>query len=281
MVDLHLHTVASDGVLRPREVVRRAARKGLRVIAITDHDSTEGLAEALAEAEQHPGLTIIPGIELSTDIPRSEVHILGYFIDYENAGFQQTLAQFRASRYQRGERMVQKLAELGISIPWERVLHFSDGGAVGRPHVAQAMLEAGYISSVSEAFLRYIGRNGPAYVERQKMTPAEAVSLVRERSGSAVLAHPADIDEGELEPLLDDLQAVGLAGMEVHYQGYPPELVGKLLAIAKRRGLVPCGGSDYHGPHGPGELGIGEVDVPLETAHRLFALAGRRLELTA
>ncbi|MBM2826415.1 MAG: putative metal-dependent phosphoesterase family [Dehalococcoidia bacterium] len=271
-VDLHLHTTASDGRFTPTELVTFAGNRGMRIIAVTDHDSTEGLAEALDVAKSYPQLTIIPGIELSTDIPRNEVHILGYFMDYHNPSFQEKLEEFREARTDRGERMVEKLASLGIHISWERVLEIAQGGSVGRPHVAQAMLEGGYITSISEAFDRYIGRNGPAYADRHKMTPPEAIAFLKGYGGVAVLAHPKDILEN-LDPILDDLQGAGLVGMEVHYQGYPPELVADLLANAESRGLIPCGGSDFHGMGARDEFKPGDVDVPIESAQRLMAVA--------
>lgn len=273
-VDLHLHTTVSDGRLTPTQLVDVAGSRGLRVIAVTDHDSTEGLEEAFAAGKKFPDLTIIPGIELSTDIPRNEVHILGYFLNYQDAAFQKTLAEFRAARQDRGFRMVEKLKGLGIYIPWERVLELAQGGAgaVGRPHVAQAMLEGGYVASVQEAFDRYISRNGPAYAEREKLTPSEAVGLIRQVGGLAVLAHPKDVLDN-LDPILDDLCAAGLAGMEAHYQGYEGELNHYLLEVCASRKIIPCGGSDFHGIESRPEVGIGNVDVPMETAERLFALA--------
>ena len=272
-VDLHMHTTVSDGRLLPAQLIALAASRGLRVIAVTDHDSTEGLGEAYATKEEYPELTIIPGIELSTDIPRSEVHILGYFIDYHDADFQVMLREFRAARVDRGQRMVEKLRDLGVIISWERVQELAQG-AVGRPHVAQAMLEGGYISSIREAFDRYIGRNGPAYADRAKLTPVEAVEAIRKVGGVAVLAHPKDLLDN-LDPVLDDICAAGLVGMEVYYQGYEGELSHYLLEVCSARGLIPCGGSDFHGIDGRGEAGLGGVDVPWETAERLFATAER------
>ena len=277
-VDLHLHTNESDGRLTPTELIDVAGKRGMRVIAVTDHDSTEGLEAAFAEAKKYPNLVVIPGIELSTDIPGSEVHILGYFLNYQDAAFQQRLVEFREAREDRGQRMVQKLGALGMPIPWERVLHYAQGGegAVGRPHVAQAMLEAGYVSSVQEAFDRYIGRNGPAYADRPKLTPAEAVGLVRQVGGLAVLAHPKDVLDN-IDPILDDLCAAGLTGLEAYYQGYEGKMNQFFLDQCAKRSLIPCGGSDYHGIESRPEAGIGNVYVPMETAERLFARVGKQL----
>ncbi|MBI4498602.1 MAG: PHP domain-containing protein [Chloroflexi bacterium] len=273
-VDLHLHTTASDGRLSPTELVRRAGRKGLRVIAITDHDSTEGLDEAMQAAQQFPQLTIIPGIELSTDIPKGEIHILAYGIDPKAPTLQELLREFRAARLDRGRRMVEKLAELGMPIPWERVLELAQGGAVGRPHVAQAMLEAGWVSSISEAFDLWIGRTGPAYAERPKLTPVEAVQMVKRLDGVTSLAHPADIPN--LEDTVADLAAAGLSGIEAHYYGYAREYVDYLCRLAERHHLVPTGGSDCHGIPGGAGGDVGEVAVPLASAERLMALIRQR-----
>ncbi|MSQ15911.1 MAG: PHP domain-containing protein [Dehalococcoidia bacterium] len=272
-VDLHLHTTASDGVLTPTQLVTLAGQRGMKIIAVTDHDTTNGLAEAYETAKAFPELNIIPGIELSTDIPGNEVHILGYFIDQSDSDFQAKLAEFRESRVGRGKRMVELLNEMGMSVKWERVQELAQG-AVGRPHVAQALLEGGYISEIKEAFDKYIGRNGPAYAERYKMGPAEAVGFIKSFNGVAVMAHPFDVINN-LDSVLDQLQGAGLVGMEVHYQGYSTDLVAQLAGIAKRRGLIPCGGSDYHGMGSRMEIGVGEVDVPIESAQQLAGLAGK------
>jgi predicted metal-dependent phosphoesterase TrpH len=273
LVDLHLHTTASDGRLVPRQLVHLAAERGLQVISVTDHDSTEGLAEAQEEARRHPGLTLIPGIELSVDVEDGEVHLLGYFLDHQNPELQATLKAFRGSRELRGQRMVEKLASLGVHISWERVVELANGGAIGRPHIAQAMVEKGYIKQPQEAFIRYLGRNGLAYVEREKLTSAEAARLLLRHRGLPVLAHPAGIPG--LEALLRSLKQEGLVGLEVFYGGYSLEQMQGLLTLAERLGLLPCGGSDYHALGTPGEPEPGSIGPPMETAHRLMELASR------
>lgn len=214
-VDLHLHTTASDGKLSPAEIVRKAVGLGLNVIAITDHDSVEGVEPAFAAAEDFPSLLVIPGVELSADIPGGEVHILGYFIDHHHQGLKRSLESLRNSRRERGRKIVAKLAQLNIDVDWQRVLELAAGASVGRPHIAQAMMERGYISSLREAFTKYIGRNGPAYVERERLTPLQAVELVLSAGGLPTLAHPADI-EG-LESLIPQLKQFGLVGLESYY----------------------------------------------------------------
>ena len=189
-VDLHLHTIASDGRLSPTELVGLVAGRGLKQVSITDHDSTEGLAEAFQAAEQFPGLRLIPGIELSTDVPGDEIHMLGYFIKYEDEEFQGTLRRFRQGRVGRAREIVEKLAALGIKLEWERVQEIAGEGAVGRPHIALAMVEKGYCKEPKDAFPKYLGRNGLAYAERAKMTPTEAVQMLHKVGGVSVLAHP-------------------------------------------------------------------------------------------
>jgi len=272
--DLHLHTTASDGRLSPEDVVRTAAHLGLAVISITDHDSVDGIAIALKAAGQYPSLTVIPGVEVSTDVPHGEVHVLGYFVDHTNPELIIKLAAFRNSRKVRAQRMIEKLATMGVHIDWPRVQDIAGTGSVGRPHIAQAMLEKGYIPSLKEAFNKYIGREAPAYVEREKMTPEEVVELITQVGGLAVLAHPAQIDD--LEHLIPRLQRVGLVGVEAYYNSYPPKTIQYLASVAHKHSLVATGGSDFHGMDSATETPIGGVSIPPECINRLMALKGRR-----
>jgi hypothetical protein len=244
------------------------------VLALTDHDCTDGIAEALEAAQKHPPLLFIPGVELSTDLPREEVHVLGYFLDWQNPRFQGRLARLRRSRMERGQKMLTKLNHLGIDISWQRVKEIAGDGAVGRPHIALAMLEAGHISSLEEAFDRYLSRNGPAYVEREKITPAEAVQLVADTSGLPVLAHPRDLQN--IESLLAELKAAGIIGIEVYYQDYDQQAIERLLAIARQHDLLPLGGSDFHGIGGAHERDLGDIPLPFEPVEQLIALARQR-----
>ena len=275
-VDLHLHTQASDGTLSPTQLVNLCAERGLKVIAISDHDSTEGLSEAYTAVQEYPGVEIIPAIELSTDVPGSEIHILGYFINTSDSAFQHTLKRFREGRYERGRLMVEKLVELGYSITWERVQEIADDAAIGRPHIASAIVEAGYFEYSKDVFDSLIGRNGPAYVERAKLTPEDAIAMLRENGAVPVMAHPTysavKSDRGDvqsLEETLAHLQAHGLEGVEVFYGDYTREQVAYLKGIADNLGLIPCGGSDYHCSGNPGEPEPGSVGPPRQTVDRL------------
>lgn len=272
-VDLHIHTTASDGALSPQEVVRLAAKKGLSVVAITDHDSVAGIAAAKEEAQAFPSLRLIPGVEINTDIPNGEVHILGYFIDYESEELKRTLEALRHSREIRAQKMIAKLGELGIQVEWQRIQELAGGGSVGRPHIAQAMWEQGYVPSLQEAFTKYIGRNGPAYAERERLSPEEAVKLVVRAGGLPVLAHPADTND--LEKFVVKLKEVGLVGLEAYYDGYGRKTIHQLVQLASKYGLLTSGGSDFHGLAGD-EMPIGGIDVPLDCARRLIALAEQR-----
>lgn len=244
-VDLHSHTTASDGTLTPAELVREAARRGLRVLAVTDHDSTEGLAEAMAEAARHPPLTIVPGIEINCDVEGAELHVLGYLMNYEAPWFQQFCRQQRADRRARIHRMAERLEALGMPIDPERVFAIVQEGSAGRPHVAQVMVERGYVKTVREAFDKYLGSGKPAHVPRPKVTPADAVRLIRRAGGVPVLAHPGLAQRDQLIP---ELIAAGLMGIESYYPEHSAGQTATYVQMCKDRGLVATGGSDFHGP---------------------------------
>ena len=270
-VDLHLHTLASDGRLTPTQLVQLAARQGLRTISISDHDTTDGLTEAMDAAKRYPGLRVIPGIELSADVPGDEVHVLGYFIDPDNAELQSELTRFREGRLGRAKAMVEKLGDLGIHVEWERVQQFAGDGAVGRPHIALALVDAGYCKEPKDAFPEYLGRNGLAYVERVKLTPAQAVDMIQSAGGVAVLAHPAYMDD--MEAGIANLAGAGLSGMEVHYAKYREDTIRQLARLAREYDLIPCGGSDYHGLGNSDECLPGENGPPMDSVERLEAAA--------
>ena len=216
------------------------------------------------------------GIELSTDAPGLEIHLLGYFVDPSDRVLQAKLTWLRSGRDERAREMVLKLQALGLEIEWSRVQELSAGGSVGRPHIAQALVERGYVTYPAEAFDRYLGHDGPAYVERPSLRPEEAIELLRRNGAVPVLAHPsyvlpaeADDDGSALEEVVAGLKEAGLAGIEVHYKDYSPEQVEALAALARDLELIPCGGTDYHASGNPGEPEPGAVGPPPETVAAL------------
>ena len=273
-VDLHIHSTASDGRFSPEEIVHKAATLGVTVIALADHDSVDGVAPALEASRAYPHLKVIPNVEISTDTPDGEAHILGYFINYNDGELRANLEKFRNSRQRRAQGMITKLGNLGIHIDWQRVLEIAGTGSMGRPHIAQAMLEKGYITSLVEAFNKYIGRQGPAYVEREKMTPLEAVALIVRTGGLPALAHPFTVSDPEA--MVITLKEAGLVGIEVYYNGYPAAEREILAKMAKRHNLIASGGSDYHGLDEYRETMIGDAGVPMESVEQLVALAKQR-----
>ena len=269
--DLHVHSTASDGRYSPAEIVRMAVNAGLTIIALTDHDTVDGLIPALAAATEFPALTVIPGIELSTDTSSGEVHVLGYFIDYNDIEFKKSLERMRNSRANRAEKMVSKLKEFGCDINLARIKEIAGNGALGRAHIAQALLEKGYIASFKEAFTKYIGHDCPAYVGREKLTPVEAVQLVLKANGLPVLAHP--FTSLNPETTIKELKSVGLVGMEIYYAGYLPTEINSLLDLAQKYDLVPTGGTDFHGIDADSDITIGGTNVPINFVEKLIALA--------
>jgi len=271
--DLHLHTTASDGRLTPSQMVALAKDRGLEVISITDHDSVSGVDEALAAAGSGGKITVVPGVEINTDLATGELHVLGYFIDYKDGDLVAALAKIRESRVGRAQKMLAKLQELGMPLEWQRVMDLASGESICRPHIAQAMLEKGYIADEREAFDRYIGRNCPAYIGREKVGPSDAVRIVKKAGGIPVLAHPADI--ADVDNLIVDLKMAGLEGIEAYYGQYNGKTVRRILGLAKRHGLLTTGGSDYHHFCDGRDVQPGSVDIPQGAIEQLFAAAGK------
>lgn len=269
-LDLHLHSTVSDGRLRPAELVRLAAESGVKTMALTDHDSTDGVEEAEAVGLAL-GVRIIPGIELSTDVPGASIHMLGLFLDHQTRAFQQTIDEFREARIGRVHEMVARLEKLGAPISAERVFALAGEGSVGRPHVAQALLEAGHIRSIPEAFDRFLRRDGPAYVEGARLEPADAIRLIHSVGGFASWAHPLELDGRPWQEYLPGLVEAGLDGIEVYYgKSYTPGEEAELLRACEANGLVPTVGSDFHGFEGLTRV-PGSVPSPANLLERLEA----------
>jgi predicted metal-dependent phosphoesterase TrpH len=273
-IDLHLHTNKSDGRLSPTELVRLVHRGGVRRMALTDHDTTAGVEEAMAEGAIL-GVEVIPGVELGTDSRSGDLHMLGLFLDYKDEAFQETMARFREGRIARVHTIVSNLAEVGVNISVDRVFEIAGEASVGRPHVAQALQEAGYIKSMPEAFEKWLAYGGPGDVPRDKLSPEDAIGLIHRVGGLAVVAHPYEgmnvLDQ------LPGLAEAGLDGVETYYQGYGPDRVGELVALCAKLGILPTGGSDFHGFPLAGHEEIvnypGSVEIPPSV---LDALEARR-----
>ena len=282
-VDLHLHSTRSDGTLTPSELIRRCSANGLKVVALTDHDSTDGIEEARETARQIGGIEVIAGAELSCDTEIGEVHVLGLFVDTEAKEFQAFCERTRGGRRERGRRMVERLAEAGVKLSFDRVLELSDGGAVGRPHVARALVEAGFAKHTKEAFDTYLSSGGSGFVPRRRLSPRDAVEILVANGALPVLAHPlvSPVKAGRkeienLDETLADFKSAGLIGLEVYYADYTPDQISRLAGHAREYGLVPCGGSDYHGSGTPGEPTPGSVGPPMETVDELKRLKRAR-----
>lgn len=273
-VDLHSHTTASDGTLPPCELVRLAARHGVRVLAVTDHDSTSGVREAIDEARSLTSIEIVPGLEINCDVPGAEIHVLGYCVDWEAPWFQEFLAAQREERRQRIYRIAARLAELGMPIEPDAVFALVKEGSAGRPHVAQVMVDRGYVKSIREAFDRYLSLNGPANVPRKRLTPADAVRVIRRARGVPVLAHPGLANRDELIPELID---AGLLGIEAFYPEHSAGQITAYREMCARLGLVATGGSDFHGPRVGGVKHPGAQPVP----EMAWEALSRRLALLA
>ncbi len=259
-VDLHVHSSASDGSLSPREVVAAAKAQGLRAIALTDHDTIEGLDEALA-AGAALGLEVIPGIEISADHEPGSMHILGLFIDHHHPPLDKQLQVLKQARADRNPQIIAKLQKLGLAITMAEVQAVSGGGQVGRPHIAQVLVNQGYVAGFQEAFEKYIGNHGPAYVSKFRFAPRDAIAMITAAGGLASLAHPFTLEYssiGHLKMILQQLREWGLTALEVYYPEHPPERQAQYKKLAQELGLLITGGSDFHGAIKP-EVKIGLV----------------------
>lgn len=271
-IDLHVHSTYSDGTLRPRELVELALARGLAAISITDHDTTEGTAEA-REAAGNTGLEVVPGIELSVVDTERHLHLLGYYIDPENSEMQCALADIQAARIARNGRIIEKLRGLGLKITMPEVEAKSAVGQTGRPHIAQVLVEKKIARSMEDAFARFLKRGAVGYVPRLVLDAGRAIALIRGAGGIAVLAHPGTIDSSlrTIPEIVEQLAAAGLGGIEVYYPVHSVRNQKQLSALASRYGLVITGGSDYHGDIRPGTMIAGgrNMKVPVEILQQL------------
>ena len=259
-IDLHLHTTHSDGSLSPTEVLRLAHKAGVTALAITDHDIVTGMPEAIA-AGAELGIEIIPGVEISSRVGNSELHILGYCVQWQDQELNRRLASLRESRHSRNPQIIERLRALGLDVTYEEVRALAGTDAVGRPHIARLLMDKHYVTSAKDAFERYLADGRPAYVARELPSPADAIAWIRAAGGVAVLAHPtwAKVPGESLNALLITLKAEGLGGIEVHYSSHTKRQTREYLDLAKRLDLLITGGSDFHGITKPDiEVGTGK-----------------------
>lgn len=269
--DLHIHTTASDGSDTPEEVVRKALNVGLRAIAISDHDNLSGVKRAQMAARGFQ-LEVLSGVEVNTYFEGKELHILGYLINPDNQDFLNKLKEFQGERVERIRQMLTKLKTLKVHISFDRVMEIASGASVGRPHVAQAMVEGGYVASKKEAFSLYIGAGKKAFIPREKLTPRDAIRLILHSGGVPVMAHPGI---ARIDRMLPDLISAGLKGLEVWHFNHTPLMVEHYLKIAKHYNLIATGGSDYHGAGHDTCNRLGAAFAPYESVQQLKELAGK------
>lgn len=283
MIDLHLHSIASDGSDPPWQIAQLAFDAGLEAFALTDHDTFDGLSEGSQRAESL-GIEFVPGIELSCTTELGSCHLLGYFVGNPDTPLGKKLDELGSWREERNKEIATRLRGLGVDVDYEKVKKLAGGNIVGRPHFAQAIVAAGYASTEKEAFELYLASGKPAYVPKVRLSASQAIELVLESGGVPVLAHPffglegatTDPDEPTrlLKALLKEMRAAGLVGMEAYYSTYSPQTRQELLAMARSENLVPTGGSDYHGTHKPGlsvGKGTGDLQVPYSCLEELRA----------
>ena len=265
-IDLHTHTTASDGSFTPSQLVHHAKEKGLRALAVTDHDTIDGNQEAL-NAGVREGLEVVPGIEISVDYSPGSMHMLGYFIDTESQRLQEKLALLQDSRSDRNPKIIEKLNALGLDITYDEVVEASGGGQVGRPHIAQVLLRKGYATTIQEAFDKYLGKGAPAYFDKFRLNAEDAIAMITDAGGIPVLAHPFTLkctNQGELEELIKHLTGHGLQGIEVYYTEHNEKQISRYRLLAERNNLLLTGGSDFHGANMAGvELGTGRGSLQI------------------
>jgi predicted metal-dependent phosphoesterase TrpH len=275
MIDLHVHSTFSDGSFTPEELIGEAARIGLCAIALTDHDTTDGVPRFTAAAVL-TSVRAIAGVEISADVKSGTMHMLGYMIDPDNQALIERLKWLREGREARNAEILEKLNKLGFELTWEEVTAFAGEDVVGRPHFAQALLARDLVKDKNEAFDKYLGKGKPAYADRRRMTPEHSIRLIREAGGVPVLAHPftLNLSAGALKRQVAELRDFGLGGIEVFYSEHTPQMTSQYLNLAGELGLVATGGSDFHGAMNPDiklGSGFGSLQVPDEVVAQLSA----------
>lgn len=273
-IDLHVHSTCSDGTYTPTELVDYAMEKGLAAFALTDHDSVDGLEEAIQyadrlRAERASVPEVVPGVELSSEYHGQDIHVVGLYIDYHDHVFLSKIRDFVESRTSRNQKMCALLTQAGIPITYEELLAAYPDSVITRAHYAGYMLEKGYVKNRQEAFERYVGDHAPCYIPREKITPAQAVELIRQAGGAPVLAHPIlyHMSEEHLDELVRELKEFGLMGIEAVYSTYSPADERQIRGLAKKYDLLISGGSDFHGANKPGldlGTGFGKLFIPME-----------------
>jgi len=266
-IDLHVHTSFSDGTLSPSEIVQAAQRVGLRAIAITDHDTLRGNQEAIEEGEKL-GVEVVPGVEVSVDFQGGTMHVLGYYVDINCSPFIEVLERIENARHDRNREILDKLVRLGMPLDYAEIKAVANEGPIGRPHIAQALIQREYVGSVREAFDRYLKKGAPAYAERLRFSETEAIRSICQAGGVAVLAHPGSLNCGSTESLsavVERIVSVGLQGLEAYYPSHSIELQHTCESLAAQYGLLTTGGTDFHGAISPENalgFGYGDLFVP-------------------
>lgn len=279
MIDLHTHTTHSDGTFTPRALVELGARIGLSALAITDHDSVGGVAEALT-AGRDLGVEVLPGVEINLEHGQVTLDLLGYFPGAPPGGeLERTLVELRRYRDVRNAQILERLRELGYPVSTEELAAIAGGGAAGRPHIGEAMRRRGYVQSITEAFQRFLRRGAPAWVDRRRLSLSEAVRLIRGADGLAVIAHPGIIraDEEGLARIVRDARRCGVSGLECYYPTHDDAMVARALALADLNDLVPTGGSDFHGETKP-DIRLGQADGRRPVPYSVLAGLKQRWE---
>jgi predicted metal-dependent phosphoesterase TrpH len=279
VIDLHVHSTFSDGSLTPAQLAGRGREIGLKALALTDHDTTAGLAALAAACGGGGGPEPVPGVEISVDVAKGTLHMLGYYVDASNAALEKTLARIREGREDRNRVILDKLRALGMALEWDEVAAYAGEDVVGRPHFARAMAARGYVSSTAEAFDRYLAKGKPAYTERFRLLPAESVAAIRAAGGVPVLAHPftLELSAAALAARAAELKEAGLGGIEAYYSEHSSGQTEQYVRLARSLDLAVTGGSDFHGENNPAirlGVGFGSLRVPDDLLEDLRRRAG-------